>query len=86
LTAARKAIEAKTGVPGPPRGRPAKSEQDKYQPMSIRVHPKVMAWTRKEVRQRGVAYQAIINEALLEKAGKCIKIGSVGRHDSSSLP
>jgi uncharacterized protein (DUF4415 family) len=69
LTAARKAIEMKTGMPRPPRGRPEKSEADKYQPTSIRLHPKVLAWARKEARKRGVGYQTIINEALLEKAG-----------------
>ena len=69
LVAARKAIELKTGVPRTPRGRPAKSEQDKYQPTSIRLHPKIMAWARKEARKRGVGYQTIINEVLLERAG-----------------
>ena len=69
LAAARKAIELKTGVPRPPRGRPSKSEEDKYQPTSIRLHPKVIAWARKEARKRGVGYQTIINEALLEKTG-----------------
>lgn len=68
-TAARKAIEAKTGKPRPLRGRPSKSEEEKYQPTSIRLHPKVMAWARKEARKRGVGYQTIINEVLLEKAG-----------------
>ena len=69
LVAARKAIELKTGAPRLPRGRPAKAEQDKYQHTSIRLHPKVMAWARKEARKRGVGYQTIINEALLEKTG-----------------
>jgi uncharacterized protein (DUF4415 family) len=69
LAAARKAIELKTGAPRLPRGRPAKSRQDKYQPTSIRLHPKVMAWARKEARKRGVGYQTIINEVLLERAG-----------------
>ena len=69
LAAARKAIEAKTGMPRPPRGRPSKSEVDKYRPTSIRLHPKVMAWAHREARKRGVGYQTIINEALLERAG-----------------
>ncbi len=69
LTAARKAIEEKTGAPRPPRGRPAKSEEDKYLATSIRLHPKVMTWARREARKRGVGYQTIINDALLEKAG-----------------
>jgi uncharacterized protein (DUF4415 family) len=67
LTAARKAIEAKTGMACPPRGRPLKSEVGKYQPTSIRLHPKVITWARREARKRGVGYQAIINEVLLEK-------------------
>ena len=69
LAAARKAIEAKTGMPRPPRGRPSKSDSEKYHPTSIRLHPKVIAWARREARKRGVGYQTIINEVLLEKAG-----------------
>jgi uncharacterized protein (DUF4415 family) len=69
LAGARKAIEGKTGIPRPLRGRPAKSEGDKYQPTSIRLHPKAIAWARREARKRGVGYQTIINEVLLEKAG-----------------
>jgi uncharacterized protein (DUF4415 family) len=69
VAAARKAIELKTGVPRLPRGRPSKSEEDKYQPTSIRLHPKVIAWARREARKRGVGYQTIINESLIEKAG-----------------
>ena len=69
LAGARKAIEGKTGIPRPPRGRPAKPEGDKYQPTSIRLHPKAIAWARREARKRGVGYQTIINEVLLEKAG-----------------
>lgn len=63
--AARKAIEAKLGVKRPRRGRPPKSTQEKYQPVSIRLHPKVIAWAKKEARRRGVGYQTIINETLL---------------------
>ena len=69
LAAARKAIEEKNGVPRPSRGRPAKPEVDKYLPTSIRLHPKVIAWARKEAKKRGVGYQTIINEVLLEKTG-----------------
>lgn len=69
VTAASKAIEAKTGMPRPRRGRPSKSEVEKYQPTSIRLHPKVITWARKEARKRGVGYQTVINEVLLDKAG-----------------
>jgi uncharacterized protein (DUF4415 family) len=69
LAAAHKAIERKKGGPRPSRGRPAKPEVDKYLPTSIRLHPRVIAWARREARKRGVGYQTIINEVLLEKAG-----------------
>jgi uncharacterized protein (DUF4415 family) len=69
IAAARRAIELKTGMPRPARGRPEKSEEDKYQPTSIRLHPKVIAWARREARKRGIGYQTVINEVLIERAG-----------------
>jgi hypothetical protein len=66
---ARKAIEEHTGIPRPPRGRPPKPDTDKYLATSIRLHPKAIAWARREARRRRVGYQTIINEVLLEKAG-----------------
>jgi len=66
--AARKAIEERTGVPRPSRGRPPKPDTERYRATSIRLHPKVMAWARREARRRKVGYQTVINEALLEKA------------------
>ena len=62
--AARKAIERKLGTKRPKRGRPPKGE-DKFQPISIRLHPDVLAWARAEARRRKVGYQTVINEALL---------------------
>jgi hypothetical protein len=69
LVSARKAIAEKTGVPRMPRGRPAKPAVDKYLSTSIRLHPKAIAWAKREARKRGVGYQTVINEVLLEKAG-----------------
>ena len=40
---------------------------DEYQFISIRLHPKVLIWAKKEAEKRGVGYQTVINEALLEK-------------------
>jgi uncharacterized protein (DUF4415 family) len=68
LAAARKAIEEKTGVQRQIRGRPPKAEAEKYLPTTIRLHPKVLAWARREARKRGVGYQTIINEFLLDRA------------------
>ena len=63
---AKKAIEKKTGVKRPMRGRPAKGVQ-KYVPTSIRLHPKVLSWAKKEAKKRGVGYQTVINESLIKK-------------------
>jgi hypothetical protein len=66
---ARAAIERHTGLPRPPRGRPPKPATEKYRATSIRLHPKAIAWARREARKRKVGYQTIINQVLLEKAG-----------------
>ena len=68
VAAARKAIEAKTGKKRPSRGRPTKSEELKFIPTSIRLHPKVVAWVKREAKNKGVGYQTLINEILLAKA------------------
>lgn len=68
VTSARKGIESKTGKKRPSRGRPSKPEEQKFVPTSIRLHPKVLEWAKKEAKRRGVGYQTIINEILLAKA------------------
>lgn len=67
VKAARRAIEEKLGEKRKSRGRPPK-EKDKYSPISIRLHPKVLQWAKREGKKRGVGYQTIINEVLLKKA------------------
>jgi uncharacterized protein (DUF4415 family) len=64
----RKAIERKLNVKLPPRGRPPKKHHERYKPVFIRLHPKALAWARKEAKRRGVGYQTVINEALLKFA------------------
>jgi uncharacterized protein (DUF4415 family) len=68
VASARKAIELKTGKKRLVRGRPTKSEEEKFVPTSIRLHPKILEWAKKEAKKRGVGYQTIINEILLAKA------------------
>jgi uncharacterized protein (DUF4415 family) len=68
VDAFRKGIEKKTGEPRPKRGRPAKSVEQKYEPTSIRLHPDVLAWAKREAKKKGVGYQTIINEVLPKKA------------------
>ena len=67
VRAGKKAIEEKIGVKRRSRGRPPKGE-DKFQPVSIRLHPKALEWAKKEAKRRGVGYQTVINEVLLKKA------------------
>jgi hypothetical protein len=48
------------------RGRPPKSEEDKYQSTHIFFHPKIIGWARGEAERRGIGYQTVINETLLD--------------------
>jgi uncharacterized protein (DUF4415 family) len=68
VEAARLAIEEKLGRKRPCRGRPPKGE-DKYTPVSIRLHPRVVAWAKKEAKRRRLGYQTVINEVLIKAAG-----------------
>lgn len=63
----KKAIEKKLGTKRPSRGRPPKPTSEKFEAISIRLHPLVLAWAKNEAKRRGVGYQTIINEFLLEK-------------------
>lgn len=63
--AARKAIEKKLGAKRPRRGRPPKGPA-KYRAVSIRLSPKALTWAKKEAKRRGIGYQTVINETLLE--------------------
>jgi uncharacterized protein (DUF4415 family) len=65
----RDAIVDQFGITLRKRGRPAKDEEEKYEPISIRFHPKILAWAKEEAEKRGVGYQTVINEALLEQIG-----------------
>jgi predicted DNA binding CopG/RHH family protein len=33
---------------------------------SIRLHPKAIAWAKREAKKRGIGYQTVINETLLK--------------------
>ena len=67
VTSARKAIEKKLGVKRPPRGRHPKGDE-KFRPISIRLHPKILEWGQREARKLGIGYQTVINNILLKKA------------------
>jgi len=61
----RAAITEQFGINLKKRGRPTKVEDEKYEPISIRLHPKVLAWAKAEAEKRGIGYQTVINEVLL---------------------
>jgi uncharacterized protein (DUF4415 family) len=65
VEAARKAIEETLGRKRARRGRPPKGDE-KYAPVSIRLHPRVIAWAKREAKRRGLGYQTVINEALIK--------------------
>lgn len=50
-------------------GRPRKKEADKYKKVCIRLHPDVFERAKAEAARRGIGYQSIINETLLEHLG-----------------
>jgi len=63
----KQAISEQFGIKLRKRGRPTKDQEEKYEPISIRLHPKVLAWAKQEAKKRGIGYQTIINEVLLEQ-------------------
>lgn len=69
IEANRKGIEAKLGVSRPRRvGRPTKYPGTKLRSVTIRLHPRVIAWAKTEAKRLGIGYQAVINEALMHRA------------------
>lgn len=63
----RAALADQFGIKLKKRGRPTKEEEEKYEPISIRLHPKVLTWAKEEANKRGIGYQTVINEVLLEQ-------------------
>lgn len=59
------AIENKTGKKRSRQGRPSKLKIEKFIPTSIRLHPKILEWAKKQAKKRGCGYQTVINEVLL---------------------
>lgn len=50
-------------------GRPRKPEEEKYKKVGIRLHPDVLEWAKAEAARKGIGYQSVINETLLEHLG-----------------
>lgn len=51
-------------------GRPFKPIDEKHRPISIKLHPDVYDWAKQEANEKGLGYQTVINETLLEIAKK----------------
>jgi len=64
----RRAIENTFGIKRPPRGRPFKHPAKKYKDIHIKIHPDALKWAKSEAGRRGIGYQTVINEVLLDKA------------------
>lgn len=61
--------QSKLGAKGKKVGRPRKSKEEKYKSTHIMLHPKVIEWAKAEAKRRGIGYQSVINETLLEHVG-----------------
>lgn len=61
----RTTISEQFGIKLRKRGRLIKNEDEKYESISIRLHPKALAWAKQEAQKRGIGYQTVINELLL---------------------
>ncbi len=69
LKSHRKAIESLEGRKRPVRvGRPPKALDEKYIPISVRLHPVALAWLKRQAKKQSVPYQTIINQILLQQA------------------
>jgi len=63
----REAISEQFGMKLRKRDFSAKNEEENYELISLKLHPKVLAWAMEESQKKGIGYQTIINEALLER-------------------
>ena len=67
ILSAHQAIEKKLGIKRPIRGRRPKGEE-KFKAISIRLHPAIIEWAKREAVRLGIGYQTFINNLLFKKA------------------
>ena len=65
IIAAEQAITQQFGINVTQRKTLSKNEIENYQSISIQLHPKIISWAKAEAEKKGVEYQVIINEVLL---------------------
>jgi predicted DNA binding CopG/RHH family protein len=63
-------ISEQFGIDLKKRDRSTKEEEEKYEPISIRFHPKILIWAKEEAKKRGIGYQTVINEVLLAQISR----------------
>jgi len=66
----REAISQQFGIKLRNRDLPAQNDDndaEKYELISLKLHPKVLAWAIEESQKRGIGYETVINEVLLER-------------------
>ncbi len=63
----KKAYIRTFGQPPPKRGPVHKPASERYIPTYIKLHPKVIAWAKQEAKRRGIGYQTVINDSLLNR-------------------
>jgi rRNA pseudouridine-1189 N-methylase Emg1 (Nep1/Mra1 family) len=47
---------------------PANAAEEKFVPTSIRLHPAVLEWAKREAKKRGCGYQTVIKRGLAEES------------------
>jgi predicted DNA binding CopG/RHH family protein len=68
LKAYKYAFKRKAGkFPQKRKGRPPKSKDKKYVPISVRLDPRALAWLKKQAKLKALPYQTIINQLILQK-------------------
>ena len=65
VIAAEQAINQQFGIDFTQREALIKNGIENYPSISIQLHPQIITWAKAEAEKKGVEYQAIINEVLL---------------------
>lgn len=68
VSAARDAVKEQFNIELPEREKSSFDKSDRYELISIQLHPQVIKWAKKQAEEQGVEYRTIINEALLKIA------------------
>jgi predicted DNA binding CopG/RHH family protein len=49
----------------------ARSKDDDYELISLKINPKIITWAKKEAEKQGINYQVFINNELLKLCSSC---------------